>query len=220
MRWGKRTAYDWRRTFVRASSWYGVLAGESKLLLNSQRDLLTLDRLPADVRIRDDGFDLCRISKEAILRFLGDGGGPDLELLPDLRDSFARFAVFRDTRVPLLLATWMLGTYCYRIFRVFRVSSSCEARISVAERPVSSTKSRSWRLTLLGAWLTPQRHKCFGGHRAMEARCCLMRWNRWGRRTPISMLASSPVLNSGFEQGGSVPRMEKNHGGKLSRSEL
>ena len=110
-----RLAQDFREGIL----WYGVLAGESKLLLNSQRDLLTLDRLPADVRIRDDGFDLCRISKEAILRFLGDGGGPDLELLPDLRDYFARFAVFRDTRVPLLLATWTLGTYCYRIFRVF-----------------------------------------------------------------------------------------------------
>src|SRR4029453_9003909 len=39
--------------------------------------------------------------------------------LTDLQVFFSRFAVFRDHRIPLLLAAWTLGTYCYRLFRVF-----------------------------------------------------------------------------------------------------
>jgi len=90
-----------------------------RLLLNSARELLTLDKVPAGLTVKDGGFDLCRLSKEAILRFLSGGTATGFQLFADLRHFFTRFAFFRDKRIPLLLAAWTLGTYCYRVFRVF-----------------------------------------------------------------------------------------------------
>lgn len=203
-----RLAQDFREGIL----WYGVLAGESKLLLNSQRDLLTLDRLPADVRIRDDGFDLCRISKEAILRFLGDGGGPDLELLPDLRGYFARFAVFRDTRVPLLLATWTLGTYCYRIFRVFQylVLRSPDKRCGKT-RVLDEITLVAFNAS--GRVVHPTEAQVFRGPSRNGGTLLLDEVESLGQANADIYAGLLAVLNSGFEQGGSVPRLEKTAAG-------
>jgi hypothetical protein len=95
--------------FMDGVLWYGVVAGDQKLLVNSNRQLLTLDQLPAGLKVKDRGFDLRRLSKDAILRFLHGDICPDPMLLADLRAFFSRFAVFRDLRLPLLLATWSLG---------------------------------------------------------------------------------------------------------------
>jgi hypothetical protein len=105
--------------YVDGKLWFGVVAGEEKLLLNSNREPLTLDQVPEGPTVKDGGFDLCRLSKEGIKRFLRGDTGTDAGLLADLRAFFMRFALFRDKRVPLLLAAWTLGTYCYRVFRVF-----------------------------------------------------------------------------------------------------
>lgn len=64
-----RLAHD----FVDGKLWFGVIAGEDKLLLNSDRELLTLDKVPEGLIVKDGGFDLCRLSKEAILHFLSGG---------------------------------------------------------------------------------------------------------------------------------------------------
>jgi hypothetical protein len=72
-----RLAQDFREGVL----WFGVIAGEMKLLVNSRRELLTLDKLPDGLRVKDQGFDLCRISKEAILRFVGGEVCADLELV-------------------------------------------------------------------------------------------------------------------------------------------
>jgi hypothetical protein len=41
-----------------------VIVGEDKLLVNSDRELLTLDTIPEAFTVTDNGFDLCRFSKE------------------------------------------------------------------------------------------------------------------------------------------------------------
>jgi hypothetical protein len=105
--------------FVDGLLWFGVIAGEEILLLNSARELLKPDQLSPGLTVKNHGFDRCRLSKDAILRFLGADTPADSQLLVDLQRFFSRFAAFRDPRVPLLLATWTLGTYAYRIFRVF-----------------------------------------------------------------------------------------------------
>jgi putative DNA primase/helicase len=189
-----------------------VLAGESKLLLKAERELLTLDRLPAGLRVRDDGFDLCRISKEAILRFLGNGGGPDLDLLPDLRDYFARFAVFRDRRVALLLATWTLGTYCYRIFRVFlylvlRSSDKHCGKTRVLDEIALVAFNAS------GPVVHPTEAQAFRGPSRIGGMLLLDEVESLGQANGDLYAGLLAVLNSGFEQGGSVARMEKTAAG-------
>ena len=111
--------------FVAGKLWYGIVVASEKmitpkkLLVNSDRELLKPTDLPSDLWLLDRGCDVSHISKDAVLSYLGGESGADLELLADLRDYFGRYAAFRDARIPMLLAAWTLGTYCYRIFDVF-----------------------------------------------------------------------------------------------------
>jgi hypothetical protein len=188
--------------------WYGIIAGETKLLLNSRRELLTLDKLPDGLRVKDHGFELCRITKEAILRFVGGAESADPQLLTDLQVFFSRFAVFRDHRIPLLLAAWTLGTYCYRLFRVFPylVLRSPEKRCG---------KSRVLDLLSLVAFhastrvVHPTEAQVFRGPSRNGGTLLLDEIEAFGRADKDTYAGLLAVLNSGFEQGGSVPRLEK-----------
>jgi Protein of unknown function (DUF3631) len=188
--------------------WFGVIAGEMKLLVNSRRELLTLDKLPDGLRVRDQGFDLCRISKEAILRFVGGEVCSDLELLVDLQAYFSRFAVFRDRRIPLLLAVWTLGTYCYRVFRVF-------AYLALRSPDKRCGKSRVLDLLSLVAFnassrvVHPTEAQVFRGPSRNGGTLLLDEIEALGRADKDTYAGLLAVLNSGFEQGGSVPRLEK-----------
>ena len=210
-----RLAQDFRSGVL----WFGVIAGEMKLLVNSRRELLTLDKLPDGLRVRDQGFDLCRISKEAILRFVGGEVCADLELLVDLQAYFSRFAVFRDRRIPLLLAAWTLGTYCYRVFRLF-------AYLALRSPDKRCGKSRVLDLLSLVAFnassrvVHPTEAQVFRGPSRNGGTLLLDEIEALGRADRDTYAGLLAVLNSGFEQGGSVPRLEKTATRKFSRGDL
>jgi hypothetical protein len=188
--------------------WFGVIAGETKLLLNSRRELLTRDQLPEGFRARDHGFDLCRISKEAILRFVSGEIASDPELLADLQAFFSRFAVFRDRRIPWLLAAWTLATYCYRVFRVFPY-------LALRSPDKRCGKSRVLDLLSLVAFnasprvVHPTEAQVFRGPARNGGTLLLDEIEALGRADKDTYAGLLAVLNSGFEQGGSVSRLEK-----------
>jgi len=199
-----RIAQDFRAGVL----WFGIIAGETKLLLNSCRELLTLDKLPQELRVRDHGFDLCRVSKEAIFRFMGGEADADPELLADLQVFFSRFAIFRDRRIPLLLAVWTLGTYCYRVFRVFPY-------LALRSPEKRCGKSRVLDLLSIVAFnasvrvIHPTEAQVFRGPSRNGGTLLLDEVEALGRSDKDTYAGLLAVLNSGFEQGGSVPRLEK-----------
>lgn len=194
--------------FVDGRLWFGVIAGEDKLLLNSDRELLRLDQVPEELTVKDSGFDYCRLSKEAILRFLSGGTATGAELLADLRQFFVRFAVFRDKRMPLLLAAWALGTYCYRVFRVFPYLAlhSPDKRcgksrvLDLLSLLAFNASPRLVHLTESQLFRSPSRN---AGTMLLDEVETLRNTDRENFAGLLS------VLNSGFECGGSVPRMAK-----------
>lgn len=193
--------------FVDGKLWFGVRAGEDTLLLNSERELLTLDELPEGFRVKDNGFDLCRLSRNAIDFFLRGGTAPGAELLADLRRFFTRFAVFKDPRIALLLATWTLGTYCYRVFRVYPylVLRSPEKRCG---------KSRVLDLLSLLAFnasprvVHPTTAQLFRGPSRNGGTLLLDEVEALKNADKEHYAGLLAVLNNGFEQGGSVSRLE------------
>jgi hypothetical protein len=209
------------QAFVDGKLWFGLIAQEAKLviprkfLLNSDRELLPPDQLPEDLQLRDRGCDDCRFSKEGILRFLSGDTLPDPSLLTDLGSFFARFSVFRDRRVYRLLGTWTLGTYCYQIFRVYpylglrspdkrcgksRVLSTLSlVAFNASPRVVFPTEAQLFR--------RPSRN---GGTLLLDEVEAL------GRASQDLYTGLLAVLNSGFEQGGSVQRLEKDKHGLSS----
>jgi hypothetical protein len=117
--------YSLAQDFVDGRLWFGVLAGGDKLLLNSDHELLTLDKVPEGLTVKDAGFDLCRLSKDAILHFLGGGTVSGFELLAELRHSFTRFAIFRDKRIPYTPGN--LDPWYLLLPHLSRLSVSCPA---------------------------------------------------------------------------------------------
>ncbi|MFX0200328.1 MAG: primase C-terminal domain-containing protein [Candidatus Hodarchaeota archaeon] len=99
--------------------WYGIPVDGKVLLVNSSRQLIRIDKLPDGLVLNNKGFNLCRFSKDGIMRFLGGAVVPGDTLATGLVEYFKRFLIVKDPRVFLLLALWTMGTYVYRIFRVF-----------------------------------------------------------------------------------------------------
>lgn len=193
---------------------YGIIAGDEKLLLNSDRELLTLDALPDGLTVQDNGFDLCRVSKDAVLAFLSGGTAPGHELLVDLQTFFARFAVFRDKRVPLLLAIWTLGTYCYQVFRVFPY-------LALRSPEKRCGKSRVLDLLTLLAFnasqktVHPTEAQLFRSPSRNGGTLLLDEVEALGKADKDTYAGLLAVLNSGFEKNGTVERQVKDGTGNF-----
>jgi hypothetical protein len=189
-----------------------VIAGSDKLLLNSDRELLTLDKIPESLTVKDSGFDLCRLSKEAILHFFSGGTATGYELLADLRNFLTWFAVFRDKRVPLLLAAWTVGTYVYRVFRTFPY-------LALRSPDKRCGKSRVLDLLSLLAFnasprvVHPTEAQIFRGPSRNGGTLLLDEVEALGKADKDTYAGLLAVLNSGFELGGSVSRLEKTRTG-------
>jgi Domain of unknown function (DUF3854) len=97
----------------------GVPVDGYTVLLTSKRQALQAHELPEGLNIDDRGFDLCRFSKEGVLAYLSGTEVAGYDLVARLEKYFRSYAFFRDTRVPLLLAVWTIGTYVYRVFFTF-----------------------------------------------------------------------------------------------------
>lgn len=193
---------------------FGVIAGESKLLLTSDRQILPLSQIPEDLTVKDGGFDYCRLSKDAILRFIDGETIPGAELIASLRGFFTRFAVFRDKRVSLSLATWTLGTYCYRIFRVFPY-------LAFRSPDKRCGKSRVLDLLSLLAFnassrlVNPTEAQIFRGPSRNGGTLLLDEVEALKNADKENFAGLLSVLNSGFERGGSVSRLEKSAAGSF-----
>jgi len=61
--------------------------------------------------LREKFVDLLDLDRCVWFCFPCGRGGGVRDLLADLRHFFTRLAVFRDKRIPFLLAAWTLGTY-------------------------------------------------------------------------------------------------------------
>jgi Protein of unknown function (DUF3631) len=195
--------------YIDGKLWFGVKTGEDKLLVNSSRELLTLDQVPEELIVKDGGFDISRFSRDGILRFMHEGTETGHALLADVRSFFTRFAIFRDTRTPLLLAAWTLGTYCYRVFRVFSylVLRSPDKRcgksrvLDLLSLLAFNASSRVVYPTEAQIFREPSRN---GGTLLLDEVEALKNADK---DNYAGLLA---VLNNGFEQGGNVQREEKN----------
>jgi hypothetical protein len=200
--------------FIDGKLWFGVIAGEEKLLLNSDRELLTFNKLPEEFTVKDPGFDLCRLSKDAILHFLGSGTATGAGLLADLRSFFERFVVFRDKRLSLLMASWNLGTYCYRAFRVYPY-------LAFRSPDKRCGKSRALDILSLLAFnastrvVHPTEAQIFRGPSRNGGTLLLDEVEALGKADQDNYAGLLAVLNSGFERGGSVSRLEKTTAGNF-----
>jgi hypothetical protein len=198
-----RPAQDW----VNGLLWFGIPAHEDVLLVNSERKIIRADELPDGLKIDNRGFNLCRFSKEGVNRFLDGESVNGKALAAELCDYFGRYLIIQDQRIFLLLSLWTMGTYAYRLFRVFPY-------LSLRSPTKECGKSRSEDLLSV---------ICFnaGSRETSPTEAVLFRGPAKNGGTvlldEIEGLKSDrdrhgnllSVLCSGFERGGAVSRLEK-----------
>lgn len=193
--------------FVNGALSFGIPAGDTLLFVTSGRKLLKAVQLPDGVQVDHRGFDLCRFSRGGIMRFLAGETVTGSTLLRELTSFFRRFVIFRDGRLPLLLAAWTVGTYVYRIFRVFPylVLRSPTRRcgksrvLDLLALVAFNASSRTTNPTEAQVFRGPSKN---GGTLLLDE----IEHLRGEKETFQGLLA---VLNGGFERGGAVQRLEK-----------
>ncbi len=192
---------------------FGVPAGDEVVLITSERKTISSSDLPKGTRLDTRGFDLCRFSREGITQFLSGATGAGHDLLRRLERFFARFIVFRDVRLALLLATWTLGTYAHRVFRVFPY-------LALRSPTKRCGKSRVLDLLSLVAFnasqrtLNPTEAQLFRGP-SKNAGTLLLDEVELLRGDKETFQGLLQVLNSRFERGGVVTRLHRTRDGQF-----
>jgi len=193
--------------FVGGILWYGIPAEKNVILVNSNREPLRSDQLPGNLELANRGFDLSRFSPEGINRFIAGATQSGQELVGELSEYFQRHVIIKDRHIYRLLSIWVMGTYVYMVFRVFPY-------LSLRSPTKECGKSRTEDLLSLVCFNASQREtspteaalfrgpgKNGGTVLLDEIESLKHDRDRFG-----NLLA---VLNSGFERGGNVTRIEK-----------
>ncbi len=193
--------------FASGLIWFGVPIENQVVLINSERRIIRGDQLPDGLELSNSDFNLCRFSKEGITQFLAGENISGKELASELRNYFQRYLVINDRRIFLLLTLWAMGTYLYRIFRVYPYlslrSPTKECAKSRTEDLLScicfNASNRETSPTEATMFRGPAKN---GGTILLDE----IEGLRSDRDRFGNLLS---ILNSGFESGGSVTRMEK-----------
>jgi len=153
-------------------------------------------------------LDIGRFSPEAISRFIKGETVKTAELINELREYFEKYLIFPKDfpGTPLLLACWVMATYLYRVFNVFPFislrSATKECGKSRTEDLFSyvcfNAGSRESSPSEASLFRGPSKN---GGTRLYDEIEFTVSKERFGELVSI--------LNSGFERGGVVIRLEK-----------
>ena len=186
---------------------YGVPTAGDLVLVSSERRLYTASVLPDGVVLYPESLERSTVSREVALHWAGGATGSVAKTLDDLATFFTTYVVLKQSASALLLACWVLGTWCFRAFSIFPY-------LAIRSPEKRCGKTRLLKLlravTFNAGPLTavPTEAQLFreamltGGTQLFDEMESL-------KKDRERYEASIAVLNVGFEAGGVVTRMEK-----------
>lgn len=195
--------------YLDGTLYFGVPVGDNLFFVTSEHKAIAAQDLPAGVKLDHRGFDRCDFSKEGIQAYLAgklDTRTPDL--IQDLDAYFSRYVVFPGRDIPLVLSTWTLGTYVYRVFEYFPYlvlrspqkrcgKSRVEDELSLVAFNASHRETR------------PTEASLFRGPSKNGGTLILDEIEMLGSQDQDTYGGILAVLNDGFQRGGEVTRIEK-----------
>lgn len=188
--------------------WYGLPVAGTLVLVTSGRQAYAAAALPAGLQLRHTELPASTVSRPVALQWVSGGDGGSVATTLDALAAFlGRYLVLRHPGLSLFLATWALGTWVYRAFRIFPYLS-----IRSPERRCGKTRLLALlgRVTFNASPLTAvpteaqlYREAAMTGGTQLYDEVETLR----GDRERFDALIA--VLNVGFERGGVVSRQEK-----------
>ncbi len=191
--------------------WYGRPVEGGLVMINSARQVLRADQLPAGLALRHADPGPSSVSREVALRWAtGERSGSVARTLDALGQYLTRHVILPEPRTALWVGAWALATWCYRAFRVFPYLS------------IRSAEKRCGKSRLLGLLARVAFNASPVTAHPTEAQIF-----RTAARTGGAQLfdevetlrddrerfdALISVLNVGFERGGVVTRLERRDG--------
>jgi hypothetical protein len=188
--------------------WYGRPVEGGLVMVNSERQALRADELPAGIALRHDDPGPSTVSRDVAVQWVTGGDRGSLaQTLDALGAFFTRYVILPDARTALWVSAWTLATWCYRGFRVFPYLS------------IRSSEKRCGKSRLLGllARVTfnaspvpahptePQLFRTAARTAGVQLFDEVESLRGQGERFD----ALVTVLNVGFERGGVVTRLER-----------
>jgi Protein of unknown function (DUF3631) len=194
--------------FMDSVLYFGLPVDDEVILVSSGRRVIRATELPAGVHLDNRGFDRCGFSHQRITEFLAGQTITTPAIVRKLEAYLKRFAIFRELGLPLLLAIWTLGTFIYRVFYTFPylVLRSPQKRCgkSRVEDLISQVAfNASPRMTSLTEAVI------FRGPAKNGGTLLLDEVEHLGTKDAEAYQGLLALLNTGFQAGGAVSRMEK-----------
>jgi hypothetical protein len=191
--------------------WYGLPVAGELVMVTSTREVYRADTLPAGFALRHSDPGVSSVSRDAALLFQGGTAGTVAGALDALTRYLERYLVFRDSRTAEWVATWALGTWCFRAFTSFPYLwiRSAEKRcgktrlMRLLARVAFNCSASTVNPTEAGLYRAAERTS---GTQLIDEADNLKGAGK-DKADPMAALIS--VLNAGFEAGGAVSRLEK-----------
>ena len=103
------------QNFVDGVLSFGAILGKERALVQSDGQIILADGSSGD----SFRFKRSTLTAEAIKRFRAGEDVDGRELLNRIQTLFSDHVFFKDHRIPLLFAIWVIGTYMFKCFRFF-----------------------------------------------------------------------------------------------------
>lgn len=216
---GQRKDLRFAQDFHDGKLWYGVLVEGKRLIISSDRKICSEGILPPDISLKDGGLESSCITKEAIESVLSESKEDTGQLLHDLVNIFLRYMKFEHRDDAVVLASWIMGTYCYQVFQVFpylivtSITKRCgKTRLLQLLRHLGFNSSP--------VMTNPSEAVLFRTPSSSGGLVLLDEMENLSRTDSERYSLLLSILNVGFQKGGAVPRMEKGTDGVLRQKDF
>jgi len=193
------TAQDYRDGILS----YGAIWNETKVLIKSNKVLEERDEVK---------FISSNLDSKTVRRFLEGEGVNGSDLVKRLGNLIRDHIFFKDQRVPILIAFWLLGTYFFEIFNFYGylwiVSPTIRCGKSLLLDLLSQLAFNS-----TGRLVNPSVASIFRLIAHNKATIVLDEVERLRNEDKEEFSALMAVLNGGFQKNSIVTRIEKTKGG-------
>jgi hypothetical protein len=194
--------------------WYGVPTQAGLIMVNSaSREPVTAGALGDGLVLKHQQPGPCQWSRDSAMRYVQNLDATPASLgtlLDDLADYVRSYVAFDNPKLPILIACWLFGTYIHRGFRVFPYLQ------------VRSPEKRCGKTRLLELLAAASFNSTGVMTKLTEAAVFRLAGQTAGTQVvdELEYLDNDitdgfvAVLNSGFQRGGFVPRIESRRSGE------
>ncbi|MDD4910492.1 MAG: DUF3631 domain-containing protein [Candidatus Omnitrophica bacterium] len=108
--------------YKKGRMFYMFKSKDGKYLLTSRKEILTYYKAAQELgfKLEPEGTEVSNFSSKGVIEFIEREGGPDAHrLFVSIVDYLRTYILFQNDQQAAFLALWLMGTYCFKMFRYY-----------------------------------------------------------------------------------------------------